>query len=84
MQIGQNYPLRAILRCISFAQFVVSVATHVCKLCQFQKSARGVCEIVCEREIERERERESVYSAKELFTRRWEEDGHPQVICAEQ
>lgn len=26
----------------------------------------------------------SVYSAKDLFTLRWEEDGHPRVICAEQ
>lgn len=37
------------------------------------------------RESERDRKwKSSVYSAKDLFTLRWEEGGHPQVICAEQ
>lgn len=37
------------------------------------------------RESERDRKwKSSVYSAKDLFTLRQEEDGHPRVICAEQ
>lgn len=74
-----------ILRSLHWRSLSCLSATHMYKLSvDFPENPRGECVWLWKRKKGEWEGKGSVYSAKELFTFWWEEDGHPQLICAGQ